>query len=108
LGEEKASVLEALEGLALEGRGSEILQTLMEQAVEVNEVDKRKKISEAMIYVRRNLDWIGNIPKVRGFGAGPVEKTVDIPVTPRFKKRGMSWYRGNANPLFKLRPLKLN
>ena len=37
-----------------------------------------------------------------------IEKTVDIAVSRRFKKRGMSWYRQCANPLMKLRLLKLN
>lgn len=63
---------------------------------------------EAMTYVRSNLDWIENIPKVKGYGLGPVEKTVDITVARRFKKRGMSWYKKGANPLLKLRLLKLN
>jgi hypothetical protein len=61
-----------------------------------------------MSCVRNNLDWIENIPKVEGYGSGPVEKTVDIAVTRRFKKCGMSWYRRNADPLLKLRLLKLN
>jgi hypothetical protein len=108
LGEEKQWVVEALKELVLEGRGSEILRRLMEEGVRVSEVERRKKISEAMIYVRRNLDWIENIPKVGGYGSGPIEKTVDIAVARRFKKRGMSWYRRNANPLLKLRLLKLN
>jgi hypothetical protein len=108
LGEEKEWVVEALKEEALRGRGAEILRRLMEEGARVSEVERRKKISEAMIYVRRNLDWIENIPKVGGYGSGPVEKTVDIAVARRFKKRGMSWYRRNANPLLKLRLLKLN
>ncbi len=35
-------------------------------------------------------------------------KTVDITVTRRFKRRGMSWYKRGANPLLMLRLLKLN
>jgi hypothetical protein len=108
LGEEKEWVVEALKEQALQGRGSEILRRLMEEGAKVRDVERRKKISEAMIYVRRNLDWIENIPKVGGYGSGPVEKTVDIAVARRFKKRGMSWYRRNANPLLKLRLLKLH
>jgi hypothetical protein len=61
--------------------------------------EERKKTIEVMTYVRNNLDWIANIPMVGGFGSGPVEKTVDITVARRFKKRGMSWYRRNGNPL---------
>jgi hypothetical protein len=37
-----------------------------------------------------------------------VEKTADITFARRFKKRGMSWYKGEANPLLRLRLLKLN
>jgi len=51
---------------------------------------------------------IANIPRVDCAGSGPVEKTVDITIARRFKKRDMSWYKGDANPLLKLRLLKLN
>jgi hypothetical protein len=44
-----------------------------------------------MIYVRNNLDWIGNITKVKAYGSGPVEKIMDIKVARRFKRRGMNW-----------------
>ncbi len=67
---------------------------------------EERRIIEVMNYVRKNLDWIANIPKVQGYGSGPVEKTTDITVARRFKKRGMSWYRRNANPLLKLRLLE--
>jgi len=45
---------------------------------------------------------------VREYGTGPVEKTADIAVARGFKRRGMNWYRRGANPLLKLRLLKLN
>jgi len=59
-------------------------------------------------YIAANQDWIENLPRVNGCGSASVEKTVDITVARRFKKRGMSWYRNGANPLLKLRLLKLN
>jgi len=108
LGEERAELVESLKVLALQGKGSEILQRLMGEGARVREVEERKKIIEGMTYVRNNLDWIENIPRVEGYGSGPVEKTVDITVSRRFKKRGMSWFRRNANPLLRLRLLKLN
>jgi hypothetical protein len=108
LGEEREAVVEVLKELALRGKGSEILQGLMKEGAKVKTVEERKKIMEPMTYVRSNLDWIENIPKVKGYGSGPIEKTVDITVARRFKKRGMSWYKRNANPLLKLRLLKLN
>ncbi|HIJ60637.1 MAG TPA: hypothetical protein HPP56_08505, partial [Nitrospirae bacterium] len=70
---------------------------------------KKKKMKKAInYYIAANQDWIENIPKVNGCGSCPVEKTVDITVARRFKKGGMSWYRNGANPLLKLRLLKLN
>lgn len=106
--EEKRAIVEDLKGLALEGKGREILQRLMVEGSKVKEAEEREKIVEAMSYVRDNLDWIANIARVQGYGTGSVEKTVDIAVARRFKKRGMSWYREGANPLLKLRFLKVN
>ena len=81
----------------------------MEVGSKVNEVEERRgKDWGAMSYLRRNLDWIENIPEVKGYGSGPVEKTVDIMAARGFKKRGMSWYRRNANPLLELRLLELD
>ena len=108
LGEEKKALVESLKALALEGKGREIIRRLMEESSRTKEAAKIKKIVEAMDYVQSNPDWIENIPRVMGYGSGPVEKTVDITVARRFKKRGMSWYKKGANPLLKLRLLKLN
>jgi hypothetical protein len=56
----------------------------------------------------RQYEWIQNIPLIGGYGSGPIEKTGDITVVRRFKKRGMSWYKSGANRLLRLRLLKLN
>ena len=64
---------------------------------------KRLSLREAC-----SLDWNGNIAKVEGCGTGSVEKTEDIAVARRFKKRGRRWYRRRANPVLKLRFLKLD
>lgn len=90
------------------GKVSEILRYLMKEGAKAREADRGRKIIEVMSYVRGSLDWIENILKVEGYESGPVEKTVDIAVSRRFKKRGMSWYKRNANLLLKLRLLKLN
>ena len=107
-GREKQMVVESLKELALKGEGKEILQRLVKESAETEDPEKEEKIAEVANYVLSNLDWIENIPKVEGYGSGPVEKTVDIAVARRFKKRGMSWYKQYANPLLKLRLLKLN
>ena len=108
LGEEKNDLVELSMSSALAGDGVEIIKLLSAELRDIGESDKKEKIASVIKYMRSNLDWISNIPKVDCAGSGPVEKTVDITVARRFKKRGMSWYRDGANPLIKLRLLKLN
>jgi len=69
---------------------------------------KSEKIFKVAEYVMNNAEWIRIIPKVKGFGSDPVEKTADITVSRRFKKRGMNWYRHGVDPLLQMRLLKLN
>jgi hypothetical protein len=56
LGEERESVVEVLKELALNGKGSEILQELMKEGAKGKTVEERKKIMETMTYVRNSLD----------------------------------------------------
>jgi len=108
LGEEKKSSVEDLNGLALKGQGREIIKALMEEGSRLREPEKIKKIVDVMEYVKNNLQWIENLPKVGGYGSGPVDKTVDITIARGVKKYGMSWYRKGATSLLRLRLLKLN
>ncbi len=108
LGAERERLVESLKGLALKGEGQEIVRCLMRESRRCSDRRQALKILETAGYVTANLDWIENIPKVDGYGSGPVEKTVDITVARRFKRRGMSWRRARVNPLLKLRLLKLN
>jgi len=80
LGEEGKAKVESLKGLALEGKAREIIKRLMREGSRSKDPEKVKRIAEVADYVRSNLDWIENIPKVKGYGSGPVEKTVDITV----------------------------
>ena len=106
LGEENKETVNKLKLLALEGKVEEILDQLIAAAQADRE--KVEKITRAAQYLINNAEWVKNIPLVEGYGSGPVEKTVDITVSRRFKKRGMSWYRHGVNPLLQLRLLKLN
>jgi hypothetical protein len=108
LGPEREGVVTELKDLALQGEGEEIARRLMRESRRCSDPNQAMKMLETAGYVMSNLDWIENIPKVDGYGSGPVEKTVDITVARRFKKRGMSWLRARVNPLLKLRLLKLN
>jgi len=106
LGEENKETVTRLKLLALQGKLEEILDQLI--AAAQADVEKVDKITKAAQYLINNAEWVRNIPLVDGYGSGPVEKTVDITVSRRFKKRGMSWYRHGVNPLLQLRLLKLN
>ena len=108
IGKRERGIIGDLKGFALRGKPTEIIMRLQEERLRTEEPENREKIAEAIRYVRNNLDWIVNIPMLGGYGSGLVEKTVDITVARRFKKRGMSWYKGGANPLLRLRLLKLN
>ena len=108
LGEKRRRMVDFLKGLALEGKAKEIIRRLKTGFLRLKDIEEKKKIEKLINYVETNQGWIENIPRVNGYGSGPVEKTVDITVARRFKKRGMSWYRDKANPLLKLRLLKLN
>ena len=106
LGEKKTETVAKLKSLALEGKAEEIVNRLMKEvSVERKKSEDIFKLAE---YVMNNAEWIRNIPKVKGYSSGPVEKTVDITVSRRFKKRGMSWYRHRVNPWLQMRLLKLN
>jgi len=106
LGEEKKETVEKPKLLALEGNADEIVNRLMKEVSA--DLEKSEKIFRVAEYVMNNAEWIRNIPEVKGYGSGPVEKTVDITVSRRFKNRGMSWYRHGVNPLLQMRLLKLN
>jgi len=106
LGEEKKETVEKLKLLALEGKPDQIVNSLMREVSA--DIIKSEKVLKTAEYVMNNAEWIRNIPLVKGYGSGPVEKTVDITVSRRFKRRGMSWYRHGVNPLLQMRLLKLN
>ncbi len=104
---DKEGFINELKGLALNGKAKAIVERLWHEALRTRG-EIRRRIKGLIEYVSNNHDWIDNIPLVEGYGSGPVEKTVDITVARRFKKRGMSWYKRGANPLLMLRLLKLN
>jgi hypothetical protein len=61
-----------------------------------------------LAYVAANAEGITNLARLEATGSGAVEKTVDVVVTHRYKKRGMSWRRPGSRALLKLRLLRLN
>ena len=52
--------------------------------------------------VRRNLGGYTSFGRFsKGYGSGPIEKTLDITVACRFKKRGMNWYKTSLSRLLR-------
>jgi len=75
----------------------------------IRDPDRKEKIRNLYKYVNNNRKGIENWRKVNCLGAsGVIEKTVDLTVCRRFKKRGMSWLTKGLTGLLALRLLKLN
>jgi hypothetical protein len=70
--------------------------------------DHRAQVDALLAYVATNAEGIANLARFEATGSGAVEKTVDVVVTHRYKKRGMSWRRPGSRALLKLRLLRLN
>jgi hypothetical protein len=70
--------------------------------------EARAKVAELLGYIAANIQGIHNLARLEATGSGAVEKTVDVVVTHRYKKRGMSWRRPGSRALLKLRLLRLN
>ncbi len=94
LGDEKYDLVNLCMDAAFFKYKVKIINLLLDELKNIYEKDKRKKLASAIKYIHSNLDWRANIPKVDCSGSVPVEKTVDITVARRFKKRDMSWYKG--------------
>ncbi len=59
-------------------------------------------------YIQVNTEGIANLARLEATGSGATEKTVDVLVSHRYKKRGMSWGRSGSGALMRLRLLKAN
>lgn len=71
--------------------------------------ERQKKIQELYEYVKNNAEGIRNWGKVNILGSsGAIEKSVDVTVCRRFKRRGMSWLYPGLSGLLALKLLKLN
>ncbi|MCP4651415.1 MAG: hypothetical protein GY853_15220 [PVC group bacterium] len=75
----------------------------------IRDPDIQEKLRDLYGYVKSNEEGITNWGKVNILGAsGAIEKTVDVAVARRFKRRGMSWLNKGLASLLALRVLKLN
>jgi hypothetical protein len=108
LGAGRENAAESLKGLALRREGQEIVRRLAKKSRGATDVEENQEIRETIQYVTANLDWIENSPRLDEYESGPVDKTFDIAISKRFKNQGKIWLREGANPLMKIRLLKLN
>jgi uncharacterized protein UPF0236 len=83
-------------------------QRLRAARARVADPDQRARVDELLGYIATNTEGIRNLARLEATGSGAVEKTVDVVVTHRYKKRGMSWRRPGSQALLKLRLLRLN
>lgn len=74
----------------------------------VRDPDHRVQVDGLLGYIAANAEGITNLARLEATGSGAVEKAVDVVVTHRYKKRGMSWRRPGSRALLKLRLLRLN
>ncbi len=75
----------------------------------IRDPDVEEKLRDLYGYVKSNEEGITNWGKVNILGAsGAIEKTVDVAVARRFKRRGMSWLNKGLASLLALKVLKLN
>jgi len=70
--------------------------------------ERRAQGAALLAYLTANAAGIANLARLEATGSGAMEKTVDVLVVHRYKKRGMSWRRASSNALLKLRLLKAN
>ncbi len=69
---------------------------------------RRMEGQQLLAYIQANAAGITNLARLEATGSGATEKTVDVLVSHRYKKRGMSWGRSGSGALMRLRLLKAN
>jgi hypothetical protein len=88
------------------------VRTLVRRArgalAQARDPERQAQGQELLGYLLANAAGIANLARLEATGSGAMEKTVDVLVVHRYKKRGMSWRRASSNALLKLRLLKAN
>jgi len=70
--------------------------------------DRRAAGEKLVAYIQANAEGITNLARLEATGSGAAEKTVDVLIVHRYKKRGVSWGRSGAGALLHQRQLKAN
>lgn len=93
---------------AWRGEVRALLRRVRGALAQERDADRQAQGQLLLGYLRANAPGIANLARLEATGSGAAEKTVDVLVVHRYKKRGMSWRRGGSNALLKLRLLKAN
>ncbi len=107
-GAERPRLVAACLAAAWQGDVLALQRRLRTMRARVAAPERRAAMDELLGYIAANAEGIRNLARLEATGSGAVEKTVDVVVTHRYKKRGMSWRRPGSRALLKLRLLRLN
>jgi hypothetical protein len=93
---------------AWRGEVSRLLRRVRGAFLVERDAERRARGRELVGYLEANREGIANLARLEATASGAVEKTVDVLVVHRYKKRGMTWRRRGSSALLKLRLLKAN
>jgi len=93
---------------AWRGDVRQLLRRVRGALAQERDPERQAQGQELLGYLLANAEGIANLARLEATGSGAMEKTVDVLVVHRYKKRGMSWRRVSSNALLKLRLLKAN
>lgn len=85
-----------------------LLLRVRARVVHERDPERRMEGHQLIAYIQANAEGIANLVRLEATGSGATEKTVDVLVSHRYKKRGMSWGRSGSGALMHLRLLKTN
>jgi hypothetical protein len=96
------------------GQGEKMLTTVKLARLLCGDEGKRQKITDLATYIENNRDGLYGSRSLRDkveakgvlvCSTGAMEKNIDVVISRRFKKQGMSWTTEGVNNLLKLRTL---
>ena len=110
IGHEREDRLGTALAIAAPGDAERLLELLADWAYQEGGLDMERsnRLTAVYGYVATNRRGIENYRIVPLASSGPMEKSVDIVIARRFKRRGMSWLRRGVSALVRLRLLRLN
>jgi len=107
-GADSGALVERCLADAWRGDVRSLVRRLRARLAQERDRERRAAGRDLLGYVEANAEGIANLVRFEATGSGAMEKTVDVLVVRRYKKRGMSWSRRGSGTLMRLRLLKAN